>query len=107
MRRAVVDGSVGDTIVSGFNNAKNFMLFLECLAVLRRCGVQDGVDILIEAVRIASEEDLRAARRFLMSQLTRVQVEAINTQYGIDMRRFRWASPYAPNAIFDTWTWSE
>ncbi|MDD5172463.1 MAG: hypothetical protein PHF60_05515 [Candidatus ainarchaeum sp.] len=95
----------GDTRAIAFNNAKDYVLYLECLEIVRKWRRKDAKKIFLEAMDVASENGFHEARTFLLRQLPKDRVEAIQDSYGIDLRGFRFTSLYAPDVVVDNWTW--
>lgn len=95
----------GDSMAIGFNYAKDFMLYSECQAIVKRWGAQDSRKIFMEALEIANESGLNEARRFLLRHLPQDRKNKIEEDYGIDLRGFRFSSPYATNFVCEDWVW--
>lgn len=95
----------GDSRAIAFNYAKDYMLYLECLEIVRQWGVKDARKIFLEAIGMANEKGLHGARAFLLRQLPPERGESIDAAYGIDLRGFRFTSPYASNAACEDLVW--
>ena len=105
LRRQANDVIVGDSRAVAFNTAKNFMLYLECLAILRQWGEGDGKKILLEAIECSTKHGLKEARQFLVGRLPEDEIDRLNGIYGVDMTQFRVHSPYSPKAKSEELFW--
>lgn len=106
IRRLESDEVIGDGRAMALGNARNFLLYIECTAILRRWGARDAEKIFFDAIKIAEQEGLERARQFLLSKLTRRAREELSDGYGIDMRKYRCRSPNAPDRIDETMIWN-
>ncbi len=95
----------GDLIAVAIPAAFDFAFYLECVAVLRRWGLQEGERILLEAVGVSDVEGADAGRRFLLGRLTAKTRDRISASYGVDLDGFRFRSLYSPHVEYDTWEW--
>ncbi len=93
----------GDSFSAALNATKNYLLYLECFAVLRCMGTNEGKEAIFEAIRTERTESLHQARRFLVSQLPKAERKKLDEVYGIDLRKFRFRSPYHSNAVTEEW----
>ena len=95
----------GDHLVIAMSSAGEFMFYLECMAVLKRCGLRDGEKILLESIGICDEKGANAGRGFLLKALPSRTKERLNSCYGVDLRGFRFRSLYSPKVEDVTWKW--
>ena len=82
--------------------AANYLLYLECLAVLRCRGACDGEKIILDTISIARDFSLDNARKFLLSRIPRSERTHLDETYGVDVRSFRFFSPYSVGASSET-----
>lgn len=95
----------GDTRAVALNYAKDYVLYLECLEIVREWGRSDAKKIFLDAMEIASERGFHEARQFLLRQLPEDRKEDIEGSYGINLNGFRFRSPYASSAVHEDWVW--
>ncbi|MFH1520410.1 MAG: hypothetical protein ABID61_02075 [Candidatus Micrarchaeota archaeon] len=107
IRRIESSKVVGDNRAIAFGNAKNLLLYLECIAVLKRWGTKDAEKIFFEAMEVAEKEGLDKARKFLLRNLTRRARDELSDRYGLDMRKYRCRSPSSPDLDIEILIWDE
>jgi hypothetical protein len=95
----------GDRIAIASSSAVDFSFYLECFAVLKHCGVQDGKRILLDAVGVSDEKGADAGRKFLLEHLAVQTRQRIDASYGINLRGFSFRPLHSPKIEYDTWEW--
>jgi hypothetical protein len=95
----------GDTRAVAFNYAKDYVLYLECLEIINEWGQKDAKKIFLEAMDVASERGFHEAREFLRRRLPDDTRDGIECSYGVDLKGFRFSSPYASSAVNEEWLW--
>jgi hypothetical protein len=95
----------GDARAVALNYAKDYVLYLECLEIIKEWGRKDAKKIFMEAMEVASERGFHEARQFLLRQLPEDRKEDIDERYGINLNGFRFSSPYASSVVHEEWVW--
>jgi len=95
----------GDAFAAAMGSAGDCMFYLECLAVLRRWGRDDGERILVDAIVLNSHSGPDVARQLLLDSLCESTRKRIGRAYGVDLRGFRFRSLTAPKIRDETLVW--
>ncbi|MEK6979420.1 MAG: hypothetical protein AABW86_04315 [Candidatus Micrarchaeota archaeon] len=80
---------IGDATAVAFSCVENFMLYLECLAVLDKFGAETGKQVLFDAMRLCGHSGPENARQFLLARVDRNIRDRIEATYGIDPSMLR------------------
>lgn len=95
--------AIGNNVAIALARTRDFLFYLECLAVLRTWNAPRAERLLLHAVEISGKGGLNDAREFLLGHLSALQRERLERAYGIDLQGFRFRSPYAPGARERDW----
>ncbi len=85
-----------DNVVDQLDNAANYLLYRECIAILKKFGIDIGTEILFKALTIADREGLNCAWEFLLSHLTRETRGLLTEGIALEGLPIKIVSPYSP-----------
>lgn len=85
---------IGEDMAIAISNTREFLLYVECLEIIRRYSPKQALRILSDAISLSYKRGLTDAREFLLSYLTGTQIDRIQRMYDVplrdqDLRRFR------------------
>lgn len=84
IRRRVLERVGGDDTAIALNYAKNFVLYIECMEILKHFGISYGRSLLVEAVALACGAGLEETERFLIRALPAGIRRRIRSEYGLE-----------------------